>query len=158
MWLVDRGHLGPGVNRWRPARRQGSGESSLVTVRINARSSPSSQPYIGLGYNRPHAAAYAGSQVAGRSIFSVMHRRRGGETRKRGIGRRVVTPGVDQYPSLAAGFRRRALFFEKPSAPIRALANLSGRLGSLLGFMIESRFLHLWNRGSRRLKQPCLRD
>jgi len=46
-----------------------------------------------------------------------MHRRRGGEARKRGINRRGVTPGIDQYPNLAAGFRRRALFFEKsPSA------------------------------------------
>jgi len=27
---------------------------------------------------------------------------------------RGVTPEADQYPSLAAGFRRRALFFEKP--------------------------------------------
>ena len=42
-----------------------------------------------------------------------MHRRRGGEARKRGIRRRGVTPGTDQYPSLAAGFRRRALFFEE---------------------------------------------
>jgi hypothetical protein len=43
-----------------------------------------------------------------------MHRRRGGETRKRGTGHRGVTPASCRYPSLAAGFRRRALFFEKP--------------------------------------------
>src|SRR3954470_22523927 len=43
-----------------------------------------------------------------------MHRRRGGETRKRGTGHRGVTPASCRYPSLAAGFRRRALFFERP--------------------------------------------
>lgn len=42
-----------------------------------------------------------------------MHRRRGGEARKRGISPPGVTPATDQYPSLAAGFRRRALFFEQ---------------------------------------------
>lgn len=42
-----------------------------------------------------------------------MHRRRGGEARKRGDGPPGVTPATDQYPSLAAGFRRRALFFEQ---------------------------------------------
>src|SRR6476661_10130038 len=44
-----------------------------------------------------------------------MHRRRGGETRKRGTVHRGVTPASCRYPSLAAGFRRRALFFEKPT-------------------------------------------
>jgi len=52
--------------------------------------------------------------AASKSEFSVMHWRRGGEVRKRGIRRRGVTPGDDQYPNLAAGFRRRALFFEEP--------------------------------------------
>ena len=60
-----------------------------------------------------------------------MHRRRGGEARKRGIRHRGVTPATDQYPSLAAGFRRRALFFEKPpDANIRAPANSSGHFAS----------------------------
>jgi hypothetical protein len=62
-----------------------------------------------------------------------MHRRRGGEARKRGINHRGVTPATDQYPSLAAGFRRRALFFEKPpSANIRAPANSSGHFASFV--------------------------
>jgi hypothetical protein len=43
-----------------------------------------------------------------------MHRRRGGEARKRGTVHRGVTPASCRYPSLAAGFRRRALFFEEP--------------------------------------------
>jgi hypothetical protein len=61
------------------------------------------------------------------NTFSVMHRRRGGDTWKRGINRRGVTPGANRYPSIAAVFRRRALFFEKLLAPIRALSNFSGR-------------------------------
>jgi hypothetical protein len=47
--------------------------------------------------------------------FSVMHRRRGGEARKRGTVHRGVTPESCRYPSSAAGFRRRALFFEAPT-------------------------------------------
>jgi hypothetical protein len=63
-----------------------------------------------------------------------MHRRRGGEARKRGIVHRVVTPASDQYPSLAAGFRRRALFFrEVVWRQIRALTIFSGHFCSPLG-------------------------
>src|SRR4051794_38934527 len=40
---------------------------------------------------------------------------------------RVVTPEADRYPSLAAVFRRRALFFEQPPAPNQSAIDYSGR-------------------------------
>jgi len=40
---------------------------------------------------------------------------------------RGVTPATRQYPNLAAGFRRRALFFESPSDANQSVNELSGR-------------------------------
>ena len=82
-----------------------------------------------------------------------MHRRRGGEVRKRGINRRGVTPGIDRYPSLAAGFRRRALFFEKPTIrQIRATSTPLVISISSAWIQLRSRPLRLRDRGSERFE------
>jgi hypothetical protein len=89
-----------------------------------------------------------------------MHRRRGGEARKRGIRHRGVTPATDRYPSLAAGFRRRALFFEEAAA--RQYRSAGKLLRSFrvvrLDHLLDPGSLHLRDHGSEQLKQPCLRD
>jgi hypothetical protein len=118
----------PEINRSWPAWRQGSGEFRLVTVEINARSSPSSQPCIGLWIQQPHAATYAGSQVAGRinspscTGVGVVKFGRGGSTvgvsRPGSIGIRTSPPDSGVVP----------FSFEKLPAPIRAPINFSGRL------------------------------
>jgi len=60
--------------------------------------------------------------------FSVMHRRRGGEARKRGTVHRGVTPESCRYPNSAAGFRRRALFFGSRPSPNQSDIDSSGHL------------------------------
>jgi hypothetical protein len=130
MWLVETRHLGLWINRGWPARKQGSAASRLVTVGANLRSGPSSLPQTGRNMNTTRGNRCGEQRPPGgrstkvtvdtpplarrRPRSSVMHRRRGGEARKRGTDLRGVTPGIRQYPSSAAGFRRRALFFEKP--------------------------------------------
>ena len=118
------------------------------------RSGPSSQPQTGRVAKAPHAAANAGSKRRrenGQPVLRLTPQNavntpstaqmyaddvRGspsctgvGVVKLGREGRRFrgVTPKLRQYPSLAAGFRRRALFFEiAATRQIRAPTTTSG--------------------------------
>jgi hypothetical protein len=183
MWLADQGRLGPRIIRGWPARKQGSAASRLVTVETNLRSGPSSQPQTGRKALTPHAATNAGSkrhrengqprlrltpQDAANTPshkgqcprFSVMHRRRGGEARKRG----TEGPGCQAQSPPVSELRRRV----PASCPFlrgsRHAPNQSAHdcLRSFRFRPLEpsNRFrpLHLRDHGNERTKQPCLRD
>jgi hypothetical protein len=85
MWLVDAGRLGTSLNRGWSTRRQGSAESRLVTVRINTRLSPSSQPCTDRSTFSTTCSDVHGA-VAGRTV---------------GQDRRLRTASLDPHTSYA---------------------------------------------------------
>ena len=149
MWLVNSRRLGHRINRGSPRGDKAPQNPALVTVRDKRKVKPEFSTLRRPKLSRPHAATCTGQSPGERLARGVRLRIatpdphviyatdrindiRGSPSCTvgvvklgEGVGLRV-TPGTNRYPSLAAGFRRRALFFEPPPAPNQSAIDCSG--------------------------------
>ena len=142
-WAATRWHLGRSTRLLTPPEQRLRGTVGCIPM-VNLRSGPSSQSQTGRNdlpratprrepgrreILRPAAtkpprveAAFRGRRNHGRHGVALAIRQGSQSCTSVGVERlgrgervhRGVKPATRQYPSLAAGFRRRALFFEPP--------------------------------------------